>query len=194
MFMSAEEPMTPEEIAADYRLPLEAVQEAIAYCQSDPPEIKEDFEREEHIMAATGMNEPGLQARRQISDSFTPGTRPAWDMKIYLDEDLSSGLLASLLSKAGHDVTTPMVSALLGRSDAVQLTHAIAENRVCLSRNYKDFEELHLLMQQSNGRHAGIIVVRRENDPTRDMTPKGIVAAIRKLESAGAQLPTNTLF
>src|SRR5439155_16721378 len=36
MFMSAEEPMTPEEIAADYNLPLEAVKEAIAYCQSDP--------------------------------------------------------------------------------------------------------------------------------------------------------------
>ena len=51
--MSAEEPMTPAEIAADYDLPLEAVEEAIAYCQTDPPEIKEDFEREERIMEAT---------------------------------------------------------------------------------------------------------------------------------------------
>src|SRR6266581_4878821 len=58
MFMSAEEPMTPAEIAADYGLPLEAVQEAIAYCQTNPPEIKEDFEREERIMEATGMNDP----------------------------------------------------------------------------------------------------------------------------------------
>jgi uncharacterized protein (DUF433 family) len=57
-FMSAEEPMTPEEIAADYDLPLEVVQEAIAYCQTDPPEIREDFEREERIMEATGMNDP----------------------------------------------------------------------------------------------------------------------------------------
>src|ERR1041385_4185381 len=57
-FMSAEEPMTPQEIADDYGLPLEAVQEAIAYCQSDPPELKEDFEREERIMEATGMNDP----------------------------------------------------------------------------------------------------------------------------------------
>ncbi len=57
-FMNADEPMTPQEIAADYGLPLEAVQEAIAYCQSDPPAIKEDFEREERIMEATGMNEP----------------------------------------------------------------------------------------------------------------------------------------
>ena len=58
LFMSAEEPMSPEAIAADYSLPLEAVQEAIAYCQTDPPEIREDFEREERIMEATGMNDP----------------------------------------------------------------------------------------------------------------------------------------
>ncbi len=35
-----------------------AVLEAIAYCQTDPPEIKEDFEHEERIMEATGMNDP----------------------------------------------------------------------------------------------------------------------------------------
>ena len=50
--------MTAEQIAADMNLPLEAVQEAIAYCQGDPREIKEDFEREERIMEATGMNDP----------------------------------------------------------------------------------------------------------------------------------------
>ena len=58
-FMSAEEPMTPEEIAAGYDLPLEAVQEAIAYCRSDPPEIKEDFEREERFFKAIGLDKPG---------------------------------------------------------------------------------------------------------------------------------------
>ena len=58
MFMSADEPMTPAEIAADYNLPFEAVEEAIAYCQTDPPEIRKDFEREERIMEATGMNDP----------------------------------------------------------------------------------------------------------------------------------------
>ena len=31
-----------EEIAADYSLPLEAVKEAIAWCQSDPPELREE--------------------------------------------------------------------------------------------------------------------------------------------------------
>src|SRR5438552_18269788 len=61
MYMNAEEPMTPEEIARDYDLPVQAVMEAIAYCQGNPPEVKEDFEREERTMQATGMNEPDYQ-------------------------------------------------------------------------------------------------------------------------------------
>jgi hypothetical protein len=50
--------MTPEEIAAEFDLPLEAVKEAIAYCQSNPPEIAQDLEREERLMEASGMNDP----------------------------------------------------------------------------------------------------------------------------------------
>jgi uncharacterized protein (DUF433 family) len=53
--------MTAEEIAADFHLPAEAVREAIAYCQSDPPEIAADLEREEALMQATGMNEPSYR-------------------------------------------------------------------------------------------------------------------------------------
>ena len=58
MFMSADEPMTPEQIAADFDLPVEAVREAIAYCQANPPEIVQDLAREERLMQASGMNEP----------------------------------------------------------------------------------------------------------------------------------------
>lgn len=58
-YMSAEEPMTPEEIADDYDLPLEAVQEAIAYCDTDPPEIREDFAREQRLLEALGIDKPG---------------------------------------------------------------------------------------------------------------------------------------
>ncbi len=50
--------MSPEEIAADYSLPVEAVREAIAYCQSNPPELAEDYSREEALLQATGMNAP----------------------------------------------------------------------------------------------------------------------------------------
>jgi len=58
MYVSEEAPRTPEEIAADYNLPLEAVLEAIAYCESNPPEILQDWAREEAVLEATGMNDP----------------------------------------------------------------------------------------------------------------------------------------
>ena len=64
-YMSAEAPMTIEQIAEDRGLPIEAVKEAIAYCQADPPEIREDFEREERLMEASGMNDPNYKYHPQ---------------------------------------------------------------------------------------------------------------------------------
>ena len=59
--INAEEPMTPEELAVDYRLPLAAVAEAIDYCKSNPPEIDADIAREEAIMAASGQLDPNYK-------------------------------------------------------------------------------------------------------------------------------------
>ncbi len=47
LHVNEEEPMTEEQIAAEYGLPVAAIQEAIAYCQSNPPEIQDDWKREE---------------------------------------------------------------------------------------------------------------------------------------------------
>lgn len=58
---AGEDRFTPEEIAADYGLPVEAVREAISYCESNPPELLEDYARDEALMEATGMNEPGYK-------------------------------------------------------------------------------------------------------------------------------------
>jgi uncharacterized protein (DUF433 family) len=60
-----ENPMAPEEIAADYNLPLDAVLEAIAYCESNPPELAQDYARDEALMEATGMNDPNYKYRPQ---------------------------------------------------------------------------------------------------------------------------------
>jgi len=56
-----DERMTMEEIATDYDLPLEAVQEAIAYCKSNPPEMADDNRRDEALAQATGLNEPNYK-------------------------------------------------------------------------------------------------------------------------------------
>lgn len=60
-YVHDEEPMTMEEIAADWDIPLEAVQEAIEYYESNPPEMLADFRREEALMEATGMNDPNYK-------------------------------------------------------------------------------------------------------------------------------------
>jgi uncharacterized protein (DUF433 family) len=56
-----EDAMTPEEIAADYDLPLEAVFEALAYCQADSPELAQDYAAEEALQEASGMNDPNYK-------------------------------------------------------------------------------------------------------------------------------------
>ena len=105
-------------------------------------------------------------------------------MRVYLDDDSASPLLARLLRQAGHDVQLPTDAGLAGEDDAVHLRHAVREDRVCLTGKHKDFLNLHNLVKQVNGHHPGILVVRRDNDPRRDHTPRGIVHTIRKLLAA----------
>ena len=109
-------------------------------------------------------------------------------MKLYVDEDTAERLLVKLLRNAGHDVVIPADIALSGESDAVQLTQAIRDSRACLTKNCDDFQELHDLVLQSGGNHFGVLVIRQVNDPTHDLSPKGVVTAIRKLETANVPI------
>lgn len=106
-------------------------------------------------------------------------------MKIYLDDNITSGLLINLLHKAGHDVQIPSDVGLAGQDDAVHLAHAIRQSRVAVSEDYSDFQNLHDLITAAHGHHPGIFVVRKDNDPRRDLTPRGIVRAIANLIAAG---------
>jgi hypothetical protein len=112
-------------------------------------------------------------------------------MRVYLDEDTASPLLARMLRNAGHDVQTPAEAGLLGRSDPVELTHAVREGRILVTRNYCDFEDLHNLLDVAGGHHSGILAIRRDNNPRRNMTPRDIVRALRNLEAGGTALADN---
>ncbi len=57
-FMNERESRTMEQLAQDFELPLDAVREAIEYCQSDPPEIREDRRKDDLLAEAIGMNDP----------------------------------------------------------------------------------------------------------------------------------------
>ncbi len=59
--VNAEEPRTVEQLADDYALPIEAVQEAITYCQANPKEIDDDFRYEEAMAEAAGINDPNYK-------------------------------------------------------------------------------------------------------------------------------------
>jgi predicted nuclease of predicted toxin-antitoxin system len=105
-------------------------------------------------------------------------------MRIYLDDNTASGLLVRLLQRAGHDVQVPTDVGLVGKDDSVHFTYAIDDNRVILSYDHEDFKNLHILVMRSGGHHPGVFVVRRDNDPTRDLKPAGMVRAISKLVAA----------
>jgi predicted nuclease of predicted toxin-antitoxin system len=106
-------------------------------------------------------------------------------MNIYLDDNLADHALVGLLSKAGHKVLRPGDVGLASVSDARHLENCIRNDFVMLSRDRDDFRDLHHLIQASGGRPPGILIVRLDNDSTRDMKPKHIAAAIRKLEVSG---------
>jgi hypothetical protein len=53
------EPRTPEEVARDYDLPLEAVREAIDYCVKNDDVLRQDRERElANILADERLHPP----------------------------------------------------------------------------------------------------------------------------------------
>jgi hypothetical protein len=109
-------------------------------------------------------------------------------MNLYLDDDSVEALLVRLLRRAGHDVQIPADAGLTGRDDPIHLIQAIDEGRVLLSRNQRDFQNLHNLIKKAQGNHPGILIVCSDNDPTRDLKTAGIVRAIRNLEAAGVPL------
>lgn len=102
-------------------------------------------------------------------------------MRLYLDDDSVAGQLVRSLQQAGHDVLIPADVGLSGQDDVIHLTRAAREDRVLLSHNYRDFENLHNLVTQVAGNHPGIFVVRKDNDLRRDMSARAIVNAIGNL-------------
>ena len=93
-------------------------------------------------------------------------------MRIYVDEDTASDQLIGRLRSAGHEVLEP----LRGTSDARCWHHAREESGVVLTTNARDFVAL-----AGTGAHRGLLLVYRENDPTRDMTARAIAVAVDRV-------------
>ena len=105
-------------------------------------------------------------------------------LRLLLDEDIQAKLLVNLLKKAGHDVLTINDVNLTGQLDPMVLDYARQTNRILLTQNCHDFEDLHHI----NPNHAGILAVYHEANPLKDMSLKAIIKAISNLETANIAL------
>lgn len=106
-------------------------------------------------------------------------------MKLYLDDNSADPRLAEALRKAGYDVLLPVEAGYAGSTDPRHWRLALEQGRALLTRDYHDFLDLHELVMAAGGRHPGLLVVRADNDPARDLTTRGIAAAISRLEGSG---------
>lgn len=106
-----------------------------------------------------------------------------------MDDDSVDRLLVRLLRRAGHDVCLPIDVGLVGAYNATPLAKAVVENRVLLTHNHGDFDKLHTLVITVSGHHPGVLTVRRDNNPERDLAVQGIVRAIARLLASRAPIP-----
>jgi predicted nuclease of predicted toxin-antitoxin system len=109
-------------------------------------------------------------------------------MKFLLDENMSDRRLAARLRAHGHDPTLAAEAELLSVTDARVLIYSITQGLPVLTQDSDDFEDLHALVMAAVGHHAGILIVRFDNDPRHNLTDRGIAAAISKLESSGVPI------
>ena len=110
-------------------------------------------------------------------------------MLLYLDDDSVDRVLIRRLIDGGHEVLTPVAPRTAGHADPVHLMCAIRTGRVILTHDHEDFTVLHELVLLSGGHHPGIFVVREDNHPTRDMSPRAIARAIHNLTASNVAIP-----
>ena len=109
-------------------------------------------------------------------------------MRFLIDENLSSPRLASRLLARGHDPVLATDAGLLSVTNARVLIYSIARAVPALTQDSEGFENLPDLGIAAAGHHAGIPVVRLDNDPRHNLTDRGISTAISKLESSGVAI------
>jgi hypothetical protein len=111
-------------------------------------------------------------------------------MKLYLDDDSAKAALATRLRNAGHQVVEPSGVGMSGVSDPRHLLYSVQHSLTLMTKNHDDFEDLHFLVRGTGGQHPGIVVIRADSDPSRDMKDADIARALARLEAAGVPVAT----
>jgi predicted nuclease of predicted toxin-antitoxin system len=109
-------------------------------------------------------------------------------MRFLIDENMSSPVVASRLRAQGHDPLLARDVGLMSVADARVLIYSIVQSLPVFTRDSEDFEDLHDLVIAAAGHHAGILIVRFDNDPRHNLTDRGIATASSKLQSSSAAI------
>lgn len=109
-------------------------------------------------------------------------------MNLYLDDNSVKASLVNLLRRSGHQVTVPTDLGRVGASDPRHRAACASHWLVILTRDHDDYLDLHDLIQATHGPHAGILVVRSDNDSSRDMLDRDVVRALARLEATGVPI------
>ena len=105
-------------------------------------------------------------------------------MNIYLDDCAYSKRLKRQLEGAGHPVRTPFEAGIPGQPDSIHLRYTAEHGLVLLTYNAADFLDLHDRYPD----HAGVLIVYREADLTKNMSYADIVRAIENLTASGVPI------
>lgn len=68
------------------------------------------------------------------------------------------------------------------------MLQAVAFGCALLTANARDFIRLHDKWINQSRHHHGIMILYKENDPTRDMTYRQIAQAVTRLEQSGVPM------
>src|SRR5690349_19198004 len=109
-------------------------------------------------------------------------------MDFYLDDCSDDDDLAAFLRQRGHVVYTPRSEKLIGADDPDHLRHAAAHHYALITQNPRDFRALHAEWQATGLSHAGILLVYRDNNKAKDMSPSDIAHAIERLLGSGVAI------
>ncbi len=105
-------------------------------------------------------------------------------MRVYLDDDLDSNLLINLLRSLWHEVISPRAVGTRGAPDEEHLRYAADNHLVLMSANAGDFVQLSRQWAEKQIGHSRVLIVYRENNPTRDMSFREIAEAVGMVEES----------
>lgn len=110
-------------------------------------------------------------------------------MRFLIDENLCDRSLESRLRSLGHDPVLAIDVGLMSIADPRVLAWAIGQGLPVMTRDFEDFEDLHILVMAAGGHHPGMLIARFDADPRHNMSDRAIGIAIGKLEAAGIAIP-----